>query len=76
MTINLNQYGIMGCDPTHVWVKGWIVPSVRYSEGIHEVTYDFKKNDGTYLPAATYYVVLCWDWDFQTSSAVFFEDPP
>ncbi len=74
VTINLNQYGIMGCDPTHVWVKDWIVPSLRYPEGIHEITYDFKKN-GEYLPLATYYVVLCWDFEFQTSSVVYFEAP-
>jgi len=74
VTINLNQYGIMGCDPTHVWVKDWIVPSVSYAEGIYEISYDFNKS-GEYLPFATYYVVLCWDFEFQTSSVVYFESP-
>jgi hypothetical protein len=74
VTINLNRYGIMGCDPTHVWVWDWIVPSIKYPEGIHEMTYDFKKN-GEYLPVATYYVVLCWKHEFQTSGVVYFEDP-
>jgi hypothetical protein len=76
VTVNLNRYGIMGCDPTHTWVHDWIVPSAPYPEGIHEVTYDFMKNNGTYLPPATYYVVLCWDWEFETSSVVYLENSP
>jgi hypothetical protein len=76
VTMNLNRYGIMGCDPTHVWVQDCIIPSVRYPEGIHEISYDFKKNDGSYLPRAAYYVVLCWDWEIQSTGVVYFEDPP
>jgi hypothetical protein len=71
--INLNQYAIMGCDPLNTFVKDNLIWGEPYPEGIHEIYYDFKKN-GAYLPPATYYVVLCWNLEFQTSSVVYFDE--
>jgi len=72
--INVNTIGIIECDPSNSWVKDSIVEGVRYSEGIHEIYYDFMV-DGEYLPPAVYYIVLCWDFDYQTMGYVYFDNP-
>lgn len=72
VAILLNQYGIQNCDPSHPWVRDAIEPGRTYAEGLYEIIYDFKTPIGDYLPPNTYYVVLCWDFDYQTSTTVHF----
>jgi hypothetical protein len=75
ITMLLKQYGIWDCNPGHVWVKDLIIPGSGFAEGIYEIPYDFSRPQGGYLPPATYYIVMCVDYEVQTTKVVYFEDP-
>ncbi len=73
VSILLNQYGI-SCTP-NVWTRDVVLPGVGYPEGVYEISYDFRKASGQYLPAARYYFVLCWQYELKTYNAVVLADP-
>jgi hypothetical protein len=75
VAIHLTRYGVQDCDPSHPWVVDSIEPGRRYAEGVYELSYDFKTSQGDYLPRATYYVILCWQFDLTALKTVHFVDP-
>lgn len=76
VAVYLNRYGIWDCDPSHVWIYDTLVSGRRLEEGIYEVTCDFKTEQGDYLPRTTYYVVLCWQFEIESTVSVEFEGEP
>jgi hypothetical protein len=74
VTLLLNRYGVWDCDPSHVFVVDCIVAGIRYEEGIHEFFYDFKTDQGVYLPSDTYYIGLCWQYERKSYKRVIFGD--
>jgi hypothetical protein len=65
VSILLNRYTIWDCDPTNPLVWDLIVPGIKYTEGVYEISYGFRTKEGEYLPSAKYIVVLCWQFEIK-----------
>lgn len=75
ISILLNQYAATNCDPGVPWTKDMILPDVNQPAGIYEITYDFSTSPGQYLPAATYWVTLCWSYNMKATKTVLLTVP-
>jgi len=71
--IALAQNAYTGCDPAQGSVEDIILVRTNCPQGVFEVDYNFKPDEGPYLPPGKYYITLCWDGMRKIYSVVYLE---